>query len=107
MMEHPKNFENFNLFMATRRENQTTWIDRYPVREEATGLSQQRALFVDIGGGVGHQCADFKAKYPDLRGRVILQDLPLAVKHAILTPGVEAMACDFMTPQPIKGRHCP
>ncbi|KAF2174812.1 S-adenosyl-L-methionine-dependent methyltransferase [Zopfia rhizophila CBS 207.26] len=103
MMGHPKNFENFNLFMATRRENQTTWIDRYPVKGEATGLSPERALFVDVGGGIGHQCADFKAKYPDLPGRVILQDLPLAVEHAIPTPGVEVMTYDFMTPQPIKG----
>jgi demethylsterigmatocystin 6-O-methyltransferase len=104
MMGRPEAFANFNLYMNSRRENQPSWIDVFPVKDDITNLSPERALFVDVGGGIGHQCVEFKRMYPDLPGRVILQDLPFAVQNAISSPGVEAMAHDFTQTQPIKGK---
>ncbi|MCJ1332209.1 hypothetical protein MMC10_008901 [Thelotrema lepadinum] len=98
---HPTKFENLNLYLASRRENQTTWVDLYPL--STSDLSSERALFVDVGRSIGHSCAEFKAKYPDLPGRVILQDLQFSIEHALPTAGVEKMVHDFTTPQPIKG----
>ena len=51
------------------------------------------------------QNAEFKAKYPDVPGRVVLQDRQENIEKAIQTPGVENMTYDFFTPQPVKGMH--
>ncbi|PQE03140.1 O-methyl transferase B protein [Rutstroemia sp. NJR-2017a BBW] len=56
-----------------------------------------------MGGSIGHQCANLKAKYPSLPGRVILQDLPHTIATALPTTGVENIAHDIFEPQPIKG----
>ena len=102
IMSRPASFDNFNQYMASRREHQVTWIQFYPVEEDATQLDPARPLFVDIGGGIGHQAAEFKEKYPTLPGKVVLQDLPFAIDHALPTPGVDNQALDFFTGQPVK-----
>ncbi|KAK5659382.1 hypothetical protein OQA88_1475 [Cercophora sp. LCS_1] len=89
--------------MARRRQPELSWLTAYPIDREAQGWSPDRPLFVDIGGSIGHQCANFKAAHPNIPGRVILQDLPHSVANALPTPGVENMAHDFWTPQPIRG----
>lgn len=71
--------------------------------EECRGWSTERAVFVDIGGGTGQQCIALKDRFPGLPGKVILQDLPLVVAAAVIPEGVEAMAYDFFTLQPVKG----
>ena len=61
------------------------------------------AVFVDVGGGTGQQCVALKEKFPDLPGKVILQDLPAVIAEAKLPEGIETMVYDFFTPQPVKG----
>ncbi|MCJ1313932.1 hypothetical protein MMC25_007612 [Agyrium rufum] len=100
--QHPEAFATFNQHMASRRID-TSWLDVFPVEAETKGWSPEAPVFVDVGGGIGHQCAGLKGKYPDLPGRVYVQDLPHCIDHAIKAPGVEAMVYDFFTPQPIKG----
>ena len=104
MEKHPSHAVNFNQYMASRRRDMTTWLDVYPFEKEVKD-GGNGVVFVDIGGNVGHQCAELKAKYPNLRGRIILQDLPHAIKMALQTPGVENMVHDALTPQPIKGMY--
>jgi hypothetical protein len=60
-------------------------------------------VYVDIGGNIGHQCAEFKEAYPDVPGRVVLQDMAHSIAAALPTPGVEKMVHNFFEPQPIKG----
>ena len=60
-------------------------------------------MFVDVGGGYGHEAAALKKHYPNLPGRFVVQDLPQIVSEIKLEDGVEAMAHDFFTPQPQKG----
>ncbi|KAI8945516.1 S-adenosyl-L-methionine-dependent methyltransferase [Xylaria longipes] len=93
----------FNQYMATRARPENSWLQIYPVPEEAAGCPPDRPLYVNIGGGVGHQCAQFKEKYPALPGRVVLQDLPHSIAEALPTPGVENMVYNFFEPQPIRG----
>jgi hypothetical protein len=91
--------------MSIRRQGaQETWLSVYPVEEETQEWSPSKAVYVNIGGNVGMQNAEFKAKYPNVAGRVILQDRPENIEKAIQTPGVENIAYDFFTPQPIKGK---
>jgi demethylsterigmatocystin 6-O-methyltransferase len=58
---------------------------------------------VDVGGGYGTQAIAFQKKYPNLPGRVIIEDLPETVKQLAQQPGVEALAQDFFQPQSVKG----
>lgn len=104
--ENPKHLDYFNDYMALRRKPQLSWLTVYPVAEEARGWDAKdnsRAIYVNIGGGIGHQCAQFRERYPDLPGRVILQDLPHSIAQALPTAGVENLAHNFFEPQPIKG----
>lgn len=104
MLKVPNAMRHFQQYMSLRRDATMSWLAVCPVREETAGLTDpDRALYVNVGGGIGHQCAEFRAKYPDIPGRVINQDLPDAVALALQTPGVENMAHDFFQPQPVRG----
>lgn len=103
--ENPEHLANFNDYMALRRQPQVSWLSVYPVAREIKNWhaqDQDKVLYVNIGGGIGHQCKQFKEKYPDLTGRVVLQDLPHSIAKALPTPGVENLEHDFFQPQPIK-----
>ena len=79
------------------------WLDSYPIEQRSQDLEPEQTLFVDIGGGIGHQCVALRERLPTVRNKVILQDLDVVVAQAIKHEGVEAMAYDFWQPQPIKG----
>ncbi|KAI3337282.1 S-adenosyl-L-methionine-dependent methyltransferase [Xylariaceae sp. AK1471] len=101
--EHQVNLTYFNDFMALRREPQLSWLTVYPVREKTMNWSPDRPVYVNVGGGIGHQCAQLLEKRPDIPGRVILQDLPHSIANALPTPRVENMSYNFFQPQPVIG----
>ncbi|KAK7941490.1 acetyl-CoA synthetase-like protein [Apiospora aurea] len=104
MLEVPNAMDDFHQYMALRRDATLSWLSVYPVREVTAGLTDpQRPLYVNVGGGIGHQCAEFRAQYPDIPGRVINQDLPETVERGVQAEGLEHMAHDFFQPQPVKG----
>lgn len=107
LVKHPEEHHDFDLSMRARREGQANWLDFFPLEERIVHGFQTKddaALIVDIGGGLGHVIESILDKYPDLKGRCILQDLPETIKR-IESPrtGIEPMAHDFFLPQPIKG----
>ena len=102
-MGNPKAAGNFNEYMLHRRKDQAICWDVFPAEKETRGWSPDATVLVDIGGNIGHQCAEFKSKFPKVPGRVVLQDLPGPIEMALSTPGVENMAHDMFKPQPIKG----
>ena len=94
--------------MAGYVGGQPRWIDYdfYPVKDRlGKGLkSSSEPLIVDVGGSLGHDLAAFKAKHPELPGRLVLQDLPTVISQVDRArPGIEPMVHDFLTPQPVKG----
>lgn len=93
----------FNDYMALRRTPDVSWLSVYPVVEEAKGVTADRAVFVNVGGGIGHQCAEFKKAHPDIPGRVVLEDLQHSINAALPTPGVENIVHNFFEKQPVKG----
>ncbi|KEY72251.1 hypothetical protein S7711_00250 [Stachybotrys chartarum IBT 7711] len=101
--DKPKHMSYFNDLMATRRRPELSWLSVYPVKQEVSGWPDEKAVYVDIGGNIGHQCAEFKEAYPDVPGRVVLQDMAHSIAAALPTPGVEKMVHNFFEPQPIKG----
>lgn len=126
--EDPEYKRDFDLYMAARRQGDLVpeWFQLYPVGTELTppttapsgGSSSSSntgslktgkgdVLLVDVAGGRGHDVGKFRAQFPQLPGRCILQDLPETIAQVRQTtppPGVELMEYDFFTPQPIKGK---
>ena len=60
-----------------------SWID---VFAPSNLLKEARAIdapvLVDIGGGTGTDVTEFRRRYPDVPGRVILQELPAVIISA-------------------------
>ena len=102
----PEQRECFDRFMAERRKETTRWFDIFPVETLRSRLhpGPQGVLIVDIGGSHGHDLINFRERYIEFPGRLVLQDLPETIDSIHnLRPGIEAMAHDFFTPQPIIG----
>ncbi|KAB8213402.1 S-adenosyl-L-methionine-dependent methyltransferase [Aspergillus novoparasiticus] len=95
----------FNSYMSSRRQGKSSWFDVYLVgRLTHEALEHDDAVFlVDVGGNQGHDLIRFREKFPDLIGRLVLQDLPKAVASAPSEEAIEAMGYNFLDPQPVKG----
>lgn len=115
LQKSPMNSRIFNDYMATRRRGRQSWFDIYPVDRELSSalpnsdsnLQQESSiLLVDVGGNRGHDLIALKANYPNLAGKMILQDLPEVIANAEVNSEddnrIEAMAHDFFEPQPIR-----
>ena len=104
LSQHPKNFSDFNRYMATQGRAAPTWLSQYPLETEIQGWNPKTTLFVDVGGGIGHQCVELMGRYPKLPGRIVLQDLPHCIDEALQSPGLEVMVHDMYDRQPIEGQ---
>ncbi len=102
----PKRFAYFQQVMTVQRAGAQDWLSVFPVEKEigTWSVEPDKALFVDVGGGFGHQCIAFRAKYPDLSDRIILQDIPQTLEHVQPMEDVEKMVQNFFEPQRIKGK---
>ncbi|RYP70036.1 hypothetical protein DL771_005727 [Monosporascus sp. 5C6A] len=111
LQSHPELGEIVADFMAVQRDGLPSFLDAFAFDQELTEVtSDATPLFVDVGGGMGHQCIAFRQRYPTLPGRVILQDQGHVIERVESKPlpgfkesGIEAQIHDFFTPQPIKG----
>lgn len=102
--QKPEMMQDFMMWMgAIYGDRPTTFLDAFDMSKHCAGSTAEDVVFVDIGGSVGHQCALLKGKLPELKGRVVLEDLPQVVPQAIPIPGLEAMGLDMWQGQPIKG----
>lgn len=73
-------------------------------RMEEARTKDSDVLLVDIGGGLGYWAREFRKAMPaqEYPGRVVVQDQP-GIVNRIRADGIEAMAYDFFTPQPVVG----
>ncbi|OJJ51632.1 hypothetical protein ASPZODRAFT_12446 [Penicilliopsis zonata CBS 506.65] len=105
LAKNPADQKAFNSTMTLgRRVRGKEWFEVFPVGEKLQA-SSDRALLVDIGGGIGHDLIEFKQQFPELPGRLVLQDLPQVIDDISqpLPDGIEAIKYDMFTPQPIRG----
>ncbi len=76
--ERPEHFEHFNNYMSGYRQGKRSWMDEgcYPLKERLQQDSQSDdkdlVFLVDVGGGLGHDLKELKAKHPGIRGRLVL-----------------------------------
>nr|WPM83325.1 ProsF [Phaeosphaeria sp.] len=105
--KQPELLHSFHQFMTTQRVGHPQWLDFYPLEQELIpgfDTSDPNAAFlVDVGGSVGHEIKAVKKRYPNVPGRLIVEDLKATIERVNLDSGMEAIAHDFFTPQPIKG----
>ncbi|KAL8659825.1 MAG: hypothetical protein Q9202_006924 [Teloschistes flavicans] len=103
----PKRGEIFNSCMA-KFIGPAKWTDSYPVKTRLCDQIEKSAssvLLVDIGGNSGYQLKDFVKDPARRTGRLIVQDLSMALGNEddLAKLGIESVAYDFFTPQPIIG----
>jgi trans-aconitate methyltransferase len=93
--------------MRVQREHRPLFFDALNFEERfARDTDNDTILFVDIGGSTGPQSRELKKRFPNLKGRVLLQDRPEVVaqaKEELKTMGIEAEVHDIFTPQTVKG----
>ena len=89
----------------TVQRSPATWLSVFSLSDELHDWTPEpeQAVFVDIGGGFGHQCQALKAANRDLKGRAILQELLETLEHVPQLEGIETQAHSFFEAQPVKG----
>ena len=98
--------QNFNTYMTGHRISRPSWIDWFPIEHsvlQGAKDDDSAVLMVDVAGGQGHYLETFRRRFPDAKGRLILQDLPHVIDDVQdLNPRIEGMAHDMFLPQSIK-----
>ncbi|KAK5045409.1 hypothetical protein LTR84_009273 [Exophiala bonariae] len=116
--KQPKMFTCMQQVMTMMQGSE--WLVDFKILDDAAAavgnqLSPQdfeRPFFVDVGGGHGHQLVQLRDKHPQLKGRLILEDLAESVKQLPEIEGVKTVVQDFFDKQNIEGaqfyyiRHC-
>lgn len=105
LMERGDYAQGFGTLMAVWGEDAALLQSLYPVQHLIDGFKHEEnaVMFVDVGGGMGQKTLALKKSFPDIPGRLIVQDTPQTISHAPTVDGIEFMAHDFFTEQPIKG----
>lgn len=105
--QHADTLKDLNIFMEGRRQQTASWLDFYPFQErilDDSEIDAHSVTVVDVGGGLGHGLVELRTRFLNIRGRLILQDLPKTVQQAVDPKGgFEAMPHSFYNPQPVKG----
>lgn len=103
--------QNFNTYMTGNRSSRPSWVEWFPVEHNVLRDAKEGdddVLIVDVAGGHGHYLETFRQRFPDAKGRMLLQDLPHIISDVQhLDPRIESMAHDMFLPQPIEGDYTP
>lgn len=104
-LNKPENERMANAFNATmalqKQGEEESFVSSYPVSERLSIYNAERVLFVDVGGGVGHQLLKFQARAEGLKGKMMLFDLPGVISQADSVPeDVVKVGHDFFQPLP-------
>ena len=95
------------IWRRGRQSQALQWFQKYPAeRELSRGLKQgpEAVLVVDVGGGRGHEISKFHRQFPNLTGKLIVQDRPETITS--FNPNLDNiifMSHDFFTEQSVKG----
>lgn len=102
-LTQPDRVGHMHRYMEAEQQGMRPWFDAYPMDERVRDLEPQQVLFVDVGGGLGHQAVALKKQLPEVHNPAIVQDLHVEASDFIQRPGVEFMKFDFFQPQVVQG----
>ncbi|KAI9810258.1 MAG: hypothetical protein M1827_006392 [Pycnora praestabilis] len=109
LQAHPDLLKVFNERMALtiEVESKESQLDTNPLnvvmKEVARDASPQDVVLVDVGGGHGQVLSHIRTALPDLKGRMVLEDLEETLMGHARQTDVEVVLYDFFTPQPVIG----
>ncbi|KAL6718617.1 hypothetical protein ACLMJK_002851 [Lecanora helva] len=110
--QDPEISKTYNTFMTASQGNRKSWVDWFPIREQyiqpKNGVDMKKksdeVFMVDVAGGRGHHLDEVSKRFPDISGRLILEDLPAVIDDIKeLDPRIEKMKVDMFEPQVVKG----
>ncbi|KAF5699041.1 O-methyltransferase family 2 [Fusarium mundagurra] len=94
----------FHRFMDAQFSGLPSWLAVIdPMSEFFLNLDSNEIAFVDVGGGNGQQAMALLNACPQLKGHVIVQDRPDVLAKSPFVSGIEKMAYDYLSEQPVKG----
>ncbi|KAH7108848.1 S-adenosyl-L-methionine-dependent methyltransferase [Dendryphion nanum] len=103
----PEEKKAFHLSMSGVRPNVVCqWFYHYPVEERLEAAGDRVAL-VDVGGGMGHDSKRLLERYPSLRDKLQVLDLPKVVMQAPAYAGIQFVGHDFfdLYPDTVRGAN--
>ncbi|PMD35786.1 S-adenosyl-L-methionine-dependent methyltransferase [Hyaloscypha variabilis F] len=107
LKEEPSRAKMFNESMRSSAIVGAAGVPPFPFATELKCKSEDEVVIVDVGGGKGQALESIRKSFPELKGRMVVQDLPEVTKDTIesahLPPSIETMPIDFFKPQPIHG----
>jgi len=107
IISQPEKLGNFRQYMTVQHSGMPDWLSVFPVETECARWNKDKSndatLLVDVGGSLGHQCIAFREKYPNIPGKIVLQDLPQMLEDLPLSTVFEKMPHNFWEIQPVKG----
>ncbi|KAI9695062.1 MAG: hypothetical protein M1820_008955 [Bogoriella megaspora] len=95
----------FNTCVSTFNRGHKSWMDIYPVEDRIVKdarLEPESVAMVDVGGAFGLQAIGLKNRFPQLRGRFIVEDLAQGFPKE-KPEDIEFLEHNFLTEQPIRG----
>lgn len=98
--------QGFGLLMSTWGKDHALSQYLCPVKEkliDSFDVATNPICFVDVGGGYGQKSIALKNYFPELQGRIVVQNLQMMVDSAPGVEGIEIKVNDFFTEQPLKG----
>ena len=94
----------FNTVMSIpSRRSGKGWFEFFPVEEKLRVQNDSDVVLVDVGGGQGKDITAFHEHFPNIKGKLILQDLPVVIDEATTPSAIEVQGHDFFHEQPVKG----
>jgi hypothetical protein len=107
LAKDPHKAAEFGVAMEVQSELEPAYYAHFPFSEAKEELSKlpRAVTLVDVGGGHGHVLANIIKDNPKLRGRFVVQDLPVVVDELKLRDvPFEPMVQDFFEPQSLTGK---
>lgn len=98
--------DDFQAAMSSYRTDRAELLDIFPLREQfVEGWDGSSVFMVDVGGGRGHDLEKIVSKFPEVKAKCVLEDVPDVIESVeeAETKGFESKVYDFFTPQPVKG----
>lgn len=93
-------------FMEGDRGSRPPWVEWFPVQEHLINTftgSDEDVFLVDVAGGRGHDIRTFREKFPQVRGRFVLEDLEHVIEQSVEGLQAEKIAFNLFKPQPVQG----
>jgi len=107
LKEDPARSKMFNESMRSSAIVGAAGVPPFPFATELKCESESEVAIVDVGGGKGQALESIRNTFSELKGRLIVQDLPEVIKDTVgsahLPSSIETMPTNFFEPQPVRG----